>query len=95
MNTGRAKFLRLLKHLRVLSEWIYVLIFHCLPRFFPVIKIAAFKHFYGSMVIFHEIFTVLISLSRPFYMCAKINPPKKLRHKYKTFQGRFYTMEFQ
>ena len=44
-----------LKHLRVLFEWIYVLIF------FRCYKNSSIQAFYGMMVIFHEIFTVLIS----------------------------------
>lgn len=92
-------FLRLLKHLRVLSEWIYVLIFLLFLFIFRCdIKIAAFKHFYGMMVIFHEIFTVLISLfihPRPIYVCAKINPRKeKLVINIKRFRGVFTRWNF-
>lgn len=99
VENGRI-FLRLLKHLRVLSEWIYVLIFLLCAFLFVrcVIKIAAFKHFYGTMVIFHEIFTVLISLfihPRPIYVCAKINPRKgKLVINIKRFRGVFTRWNF-
>lgn len=71
-------FLRLLKHLRVLRRM------NLCIDFSAGIKIAALKHFYGMMVIFHEIFTVLISLvlhAVPFYASAKMNPAKAGRRK--------------